>query len=68
MNRAAQNANAAIISRVTGVPRSPATPETDSDPLNPNAKTPCDVEHSAAGSTAGSSRAPHRGAPVLRLV
>jgi len=71
MRRDVQNKNAAIIAKVTGVPGSPATLETDNDSLNPNVlvKTPsCGAGHSAAGPTARSGRVPRRGAPALRLV
>jgi hypothetical protein len=69
MSRDMRDSNVAIIARVTGVPFSPATLETDNDSLNPNVpvKTPSGAGHSAAGSTARSGRVPHRGAPVLRL-
>jgi hypothetical protein len=60
-----------IIARVTGVAPSPATPDSDCDPSNPNVpvvtKPDCGGR-SGKDSTEISDRVPRRGEPVLRLV
>lgn len=66
-----RNANAVVLARMTGVPNSPATQESNNDPLNPNApglRIPCGAERSALGSSAESGRAPRPSGPFLRLV
>ena len=60
--------NRAILERMAGLPCSPATPESDNDPRNPNVKMSCDAERLAKDSIAELDRTPHRGAPALRLV
>jgi len=70
--RVIRRANASVLKRIAGVPRSPATIESDRDPRNPfrSAATnqPCDAADSEPGSSAGSDHAPPQGGPRLRLV
>lgn len=61
--------NATVLEMVAGVPMTPATPESRTDPRNPNAAIlPSDAERSSAGSNAESNPAPRHNAHRLRLV
>ena len=65
---AIRRANAAILERMAGMPAIPATPESRSDPTNPNISPSSDDARSLADSTLQSNPPPRRSAPALRLV